>query len=206
MVQGTGGKSAGNPPFRGILQVASDLALASGLAGRYATALYELADQARALDAVSADLARIRSLIAENRDLAHLVSSPLIARDRQAKAMAAVIAQCGVHDLTRRFVGTVARNRRLFQLTAIIAAFQRLLADRRGEVTAEIASAVALSPAQLEALTGRLRAAIGRKVAIEAKVEPALLGGLRVRVGSRLIDASLSAKLQRMQLAMKGLS
>ena len=206
MVATGDGRTVANPPFRGKFQVASDLSLASGLAGRYAAALYELADEARALDAVSADLKMLKALVGESRDLAQLLASPLIARDQQAKAMAAIVARSGVSDLTRRFVGTLARNRRLGQLVPVIDAFHRILADRRGEITAEIAAARTLSEAQIEALGAKLRAALGRKVALEVKVDPKLLGGLRVKVGSRLVDASLSSKLQRLQLAMKGLS
>jgi F-type H+-transporting ATPase subunit delta len=185
-------------------EVASETSLASGLAGRYATALYELADDAKQLDTVAADLANLRTMIEQSADLRRLISSPLVSREQQAQAMDALVAQAGIGDLTRRFVGTVAGNRRLFKMGAIIAAFTQMLAERRGELTAEVTSAKPLSTQQVEAVNSALRTAVGRKVTMDLKVDPRLLGGLKVKVGSRLIDASLASKLQRLQLAMKG--
>lgn len=184
--------------------MASDTSLAAGLAGRYATALYELADEAKQLDAVAADLGRIRAMIDESDELRRMIASPLISRDVQAKSIDALVAQAGVSDVTRRFVRTVANNRRLFALRAIIEVFSRMLAERRGELTAEVTSAKPLTPQQAEAVNAALRGAVGRKVSMDLKVDPKLLGGLRVKVGSRLVDASLASKLQRLQLAMKG--
>lgn len=177
----------------------------TGLAGRYATALYELADEAKALDQVAGDLASLKRAIAENADLQRLIASPLVPRDQQAKAVLALVQKMGLSDLTRRFIGTVARNRRLFQLPAIIDAYTALLAEHRGEVTATVTSAKALTTPQTESINAALRAAVGRKVAVSLNVDPTLLGGLKVKVGSRLVDASLASKLQRLQLAMKGL-
>jgi F-type H+-transporting ATPase subunit delta len=185
--------------------VASNSKYSSGVAGRYATALYELAHDARQLDEVAADLTKLSKLVAENADLRRLISSPLLPRAEQAKAMDAVIAKVGVSDLTRRFIGTVARNRRLFALNTIIHAFHAMLAERRGELTAEVTAAKPLSPAQIEAVSNALRGSAGTKIQVDVKVDPKLLGGLKVKVGSRLIDASLATKLQRLQLAMKGL-
>ena len=184
--------------------MASDTSLAAGLAGRYATALYELADEAKQLDAVASDLARIRAMIDESDDLRRVIASPLISREQQAKSIDAIVAQAGIGDLTRRFVRIVASNRRLFALRSIIEVFIRMLAERRGELTAEVISAKPLSPQQAEAVNAALRGAVGRKVSMDLKVDPKLLGGLRVKVGSRLVDASHASKLQRLQLAMKG--
>jgi F-type H+-transporting ATPase subunit delta len=175
------------------------------VAERYATALYELAHDARQLDEVAADLKQLKALIADSGDLQRLIGSPLIPRAEQAKAMAAIVGKAGVGDLARRFVGMVARNRRLFALPQIIAAFHAMLAERRGETTAEVTSAKPLSAAQVDAIGNALRGTAGRKVQVDVKVDPKLLGGLKVKVGSRLIDASLATKLQRLQLAMKGL-
>lgn len=176
----------------------------AGLAGRYATALYDLADEAKQLDTVAADLARLRSMIEESDELRRLIASPLVSRGQLAKAMDALVEQAGLGELTRRFVRTVATNRRLFALRPIIEAFSRMLADRRGELTAEVTSAKPLTPQQAEAVNSALRGAVGRKVSMDLKVDPRLLGGLKVKVGSRLVDASLASKLQRLQLAMKG--
>ncbi len=185
--------------------MASESPILTGLAGRYATALYELAEEAKALDQVAGDLANLKKAIADSADLRRLVSSPLIPRDQQAKAVMALVAKMGVGDITRRFVGIVARNRRLFQLQAIIDAFDVLLAGHRGEVSAVVTSAKPLSAPQAEQVNAALRAAVGKKVAVSLDVDPKLLGGLKVKVGSRLVDASLASKLQRLQLAMKGL-
>jgi F-type H+-transporting ATPase subunit delta len=184
--------------------VASETSLAAGLAGRYATALYDLADEAKQLDVVATDLARLKTLVDQSADLRRLIASPLVSREQQAKAMDAIVGQAGVSDLTRRFVGTVANNRRLFALRSIIDAFNQILASRRGELTAEVTSARPLSAQQVEAVNNALRTAAGRKVTMDLKVDPKLLGGLKVKVGSRLVDASLASKLQRLQLAMKG--
>jgi len=184
--------------------VASESIHFSGLAGRYATALYELADESRALDQVAADLVALRTMIRESDDLRRLITSPLVPRDAQARAVSALVQRAAFSDLTRRFIGLMARNRRLFSLPLIIDAFVSILAARRGETLAEIVSARALSPAQVAAVTDRLKASVGRKITVDLKVDPRLLGGLKVKVGSRLIDATLSAKLDRLQLAMKG--
>ncbi len=184
--------------------MASESPHLTGLAGRYATALYELADEAKALDSVAADLKTLKSLIDESADLRRLISSPLIPRAQQAKAALALVEKAGLSDITRRFVGTVARNRRLASLAQIIDGYTALLAAHRGEATAEVTSATKLSPAQAEAVGNALRAAVGKKVSVQLNVDPQLLGGLKVKVGSRLIDASLASKLQRLQLAMKG--
>ncbi|KZD08381.1 F0F1 ATP synthase subunit delta [Oceanibaculum pacificum] len=176
----------------------------SAIAQRYATALYELADSSKALDDVAEDLRALRQLLVESDDLVRLIRSPILGREQQAKAMDAVMDKAGANALTRKFLGTVANNRRLFALNNIIDAFLNELARRRGEVTAEVTSAKALTKTQEKALTDALKQAIGTKVAIETKVEPALIGGLIVKVGSRMIDSSLRSKLQRLQLAMKG--
>jgi F-type H+-transporting ATPase subunit delta len=190
--------------LQGPISVASDTSLAAGLAGRYATALYELADEAKQLDTIASDLARVRAMIDESDELRRMISSPLISREQQAKSIDALVVQAGVGDLTRRFVRIVASNRRLFALRSIIEVFTRMLAERRGELTAEVISARPLSPQQAEAVNAALRGAVGRKISMDLKVDSKLLGGLRVKVGSRLVDASLASKLQRLQLAMKG--
>jgi F-type H+-transporting ATPase subunit delta len=174
------------------------------LSGRYANALYELANDAKALDAVAQDLAQLKAMIAGSEDLRRLINSPLIARDQQAKGIAAITTGAQFGDLTRRFLGTIARNRRAYALPAIIDAFTALLAERRGELVAEVTAARPLKPEQIGAVGQALRSTLGRKVSMNIKIDPSILGGLKVKVGSRLIDASLASKLQRLQLAMKG--
>lgn len=175
-----------------------------GLAARYAAALFELAEERKQLDEVAEDLRRLKALVAASEDLRRLIRSPVLGREEQGRAMAALLARAGIGEIVRRFVGVVAANRRLFVLPAMIDAYLAQLAQRRGEVTAEVASAIALSEAQRNAVTEAVRRAVGGKVSVEAKVDPSLLGGLVVRVGSRMIDSSLRTKLQRLQLAMKG--
>jgi F-type H+-transporting ATPase subunit delta len=175
-----------------------------GLAARYASALFELADQARALDDVAANLVQLRQLIAESPELERLVRSPALSREDQAKGMAAVLEKGGAHALTLKFVGSVTINRRLFIIDDIIKEFLAELARRRGEVAADVTSAVELGQAQIDAVTTALREAVGQKVAVNLAVDPSLIGGLIVRVGSRMVDSSIRTKLQRLQFAMKG--
>jgi F-type H+-transporting ATPase subunit delta len=184
--------------------VSSEPAGVSGLAQRYATALFELADERRALDQVAGDLEKIGAMIDAAPDLRRLLRSPVLKREEQARALDAVLAQAGISDLTRRFAGLVARNRRLFAFDGMVRGFRALLALRRGEVTAEVTSAVELSKQQLDAITDALKRTYGAKVAVAPRVDPSLLGGLVVRVGSRMIDASLRSKLHRLQIALKG--
>lgn len=176
----------------------------SGLADRYATALFELAEADKALEKVAEELQSIAGMIGESSDLRRLILSPVISRDDQCAAMEAVLKKAEIGDLTRRFVGLVARNRRLFALPDMIAAYQDIMAGRRGETTAEVVSAKALTKAQLASVTETLTKAVGTKVALATSVDPELLGGLVVKVGSRMIDSSLRTKLNRMRLAMKG--
>lgn len=176
----------------------------TGLAGRYASALYELAEGEKALDAVAGDLKSLRQALIESPDLSRLVRSPVLTRAEQTRGMAAVLEKMGAHALTQKFLGAVASNRRLFAMNAMITAFLAQLAARRGEVTADVTSAVELSDAQLADISDALKKAVGKKVSVNLSVDPALIGGLIVRVGSRMIDNSIRSKLQRLQLAMKG--
>ena len=188
----------------GLAQVASDFSGVSGIAARYATALYDLAEEAKALDTVAGDLRDVAAMIEASDDLRRLIRSPLFRREEQTRAIAALMEKAGVSDLTRRFVGVVAGNRRLFALPAMVDAFLRILAARRGEVAVEVTSARPLTEEQVQALVAALKRKVGDKIGIALKVDPALIGGLVVRVGSRMIDSSLRTKLQRLQLAMKG--
>jgi|10_taG_2_1085330.scaffolds.fasta_scaffold47604_2 F-type H+-transporting ATPase subunit delta len=176
----------------------------SGIAGRYATALFDLAVSAKELDAVASDLATINSMMEENKDLARLVKSPIISRADQARAMGAVLEKLGVGDLVRRFVGTVAQNRRLFALAGMIGAYNQLLAAERGEVVARVSSAKKLSESQLNAVSAALKSAIGSDVSLESDVDESLIGGLVIKVGSRMVDNSIRTKLQNLKFAMKG--
>jgi F-type H+-transporting ATPase subunit delta len=179
----------------------------SGVAGRYASALFELADNARSLDQVAEDLRSFRTMAAESAELARVLASPVIGRAAKSQALLAVLDAVGIKGLTRSFIGTVAANGRARELVAMATAFLTELASRRGETTVAVTSAVPLSPAQLQQLNDTLRSVLGStKVSIDARVEPEILGGLVVKVGSRLFDSSIRSKLQRLQLAMKGVA
>lgn len=184
--------------------MASEATGVSGLADRYAAALFDLADEQKALDAVAADLQTLRAMLRESADLRRLIRSPVLSRADQGKAVLAIAEQAAVSQLTRNFLGLLAQNRRLFALLEMIGSFLARLAARRGEVTAQVVAAQPLSEQQREAVNEQLRRAVGRKVAVDIQVDPSLLGGLVIKVGSRMVDASLRSKLHRLQLAMKG--
>jgi F-type H+-transporting ATPase subunit delta len=176
----------------------------TGVAARYALALFELADEQRKLDQVAGDLKSVDALLRASADLRRLIGNPVVSRTESGRAMAALIDKLGADELTRKFIGLVSANRRLFVLPAIIRAYLAELAQRRGEVTAEVVSARKLSDSQSMALEAALRNAVGGKVALSLSVDPALIGGMVVKVGSRMIDSSLKTQLQKMKLAMKG--
>lgn len=186
--------------------MAAETSLVSGLAGRYATALFELGHEQNSLDQIATDLAAIAAMIDESDDLRRLLRSPILSRDEQLAAMQAVLARAGIGDLVTRFIGTVASNRRLFVLGQMIDAFSRMLAAHRGEVTADVASAKPLSSDQLGALSRNLAEIMGQEIKLSTSVDSDLIGGLVVRVGSRMFDSSLRTKLQKLELAMKGVA
>ncbi len=189
--------------FRERLQVATTLG-ASELAGRYAAALFDLADERKQLDDVATDFRQLESMFAANADLRRLARSPVIGRDEKTKALTALLTRVGVAPLTMQFVGVLSRNRRLFALPQIIAAYLFELSRRRGETAAEITSAQELSDTQRSAVEKALVSVHGGKIAIQQKVDPGLIGGLVVKIGSRMVDSSLRTQLQRLRLAMKG--
>lgn len=175
----------------------------TGVAGRYASALFDLAKDAGAIDAVAADLAGVEQMMSESADLRDLVKSPLFGREDQTKAMGALLERAGASDLTKKFIGLVATNRRLFALDGMIKTYKALVAQYRGEVSAEVTSAHPLTDVQVQKLTETLKAATGSDVTLSTKVDNGLLGGLVVKLGSRMVDTSLRTKLNRMKLAMK---
>lgn len=178
----------------------------SGLAERYAAALFDLADEQKALDEVAGDLKRLRAMLRESADLRRLVRSPVLSREEQGKAIGALAQAAGLGRSTQSFLGLAAKNRRLFAVPDMIEAYLAKLAERRGEVTAEVVAAQPLDERQRVRLDEQLRAAVGAKVAVDVRVDPSLLGGMIVKVGSRMVDASLKSKLHRLQIAMKGAS
>ena len=181
----------------------AETSVVSELARRYATALFDLAREEAGLDGVADDLAHLDAMLAESDDLRRLVLSPMISRHDQAKAMTAVMERAEIGPLTVRFVGVVARQRRLFALTPMIRRFNALLAEYRGEMAAEVTSARPLSAAQVAAVSSALAKVVGRDVSVAATVDEGLVGGLVVKVGSRMVDSSIRTKLVRLRFAMK---
>jgi F-type H+-transporting ATPase subunit delta len=176
----------------------------SGMAGRYATALFELALDAKSVDAVKADLETFDRMIADNADLGRLVRSPVFGADEQARALAAVLDKAGIKGLAANFLRFVAGNRRLFAVRAMIRDFRKLVANWKGEINAAVTVAEQLSDHHLEALKGALKQVTGGKaVDLNVKIDPAIIGGLTVKLGSRMVDASLRTKLNAIKHAMK---
>ena len=186
--------------------LASETTGVSGLAERYAAALFELGDERRILDEVSSDLRQLRTMLQQSGDLMRLIRSPVLSRAQQGSAVNAVAERAGLSPLVRDFLGVVARNRRLFAVPAMIDAFLAKLAARRGEVNAQVTAAQPLTEAQLTALNEQLRRSIGSRVSVEVQVDPALIGGMIVKIGSRMVDGSVRSKLQRLQLALKNVA
>ena len=191
--------------IEGCVSLASEATGVSGLAERYAAALFDLADERRILDEVAANLRQLKAMMAESAELSRLIRSPILSREEQGKAVVALAERAGFAPLVRDFLAVVARNRRLFAVPAMIEAYLEKLAERRGEVTAEVAAAQPLSTTQLDLLREQLRRSVGRQVAIDVRVDPGLIGGMIIKVGSRMIDGSIRSKLQRLQMAMKGI-
>lgn len=175
----------------------------SGVAGRYASALFELAQEQNAVDAVEADLTRIEALAAESEDLRRLLQSPVYTAEEQTAAMGAVLDRAAIGGLAGNFVRLVASKRRLFLLLQMIGAYKALNAQAKGIVPAEVRVAEAPSDALLAEIRDVVRALAGSDVSLEVKVDPALIGGLVVKVGSRMIDASLRTKLNAIRLSLK---
>jgi len=184
--------------------VANELAQDIGVAGRYATAVFDLAQQSKAVEAVERDFAALRLAMAESPDLVRLVKSPVFSREEQGKAMRAVLGALGASPLGTQFVLLLAAKRRLFWLSDIIRAFEHLVARQRGEIEAQVTSARPLNDSETAELRAVLKAQLGREPRLHAKVDPALLGGLVVKVGSRMIDSSIRTKLTGLRAAMRG--
>jgi F-type H+-transporting ATPase subunit delta len=176
----------------------------ASLGGRYATALFELARDEKALPTVEASLVGVRAAIDQSPEFRRLIASPLLGRDVAARAIAAVAASMKLDATTAKFLGVLAQNRRLSQLPAIIRAFRQLAAAQRGETTAEVTSAHPLDAGQVEELKAQLKTRLRRDVTVDLSVDPALLGGLVVKIGSQMIDSSIRTRLNTLAHAMKG--
>ncbi len=175
----------------------------SGVSGRYATALFELARDEKSVDAVKADLDGFDALLSESADLKRLVRSPVFSADAQLKALTAVLDKAGITGIAANFLKVLTRNRRLFTVGEVIRAFRALVAKFKGEATADVTVAERLSDRNLDALKTALKTVTGKEVALNVKVDPSIIGGLVVKLGSRMVDSSLRTKLNSIKHAMK---
>jgi F-type H+-transporting ATPase subunit delta len=184
--------------------VAGEDPIVSGMAGRYASALFELAHENKSIDAVKADLEKFDALVAASPDLLRLVRSPVFGAEEQSRALSAVLERAAISGLTAKFLLLVASNRRLFAVRDMVKAFRALVARHKGEVSADIVVAEPLSERHLEALKATLKSLTGGKtVDLNVKIDPAIIGGLVVKLGSRMVDSSLRTKLNAIKHAMK---
>jgi len=184
--------------------VSAEASVVSGIAGRYATALFELARDSGALDDVAADVADLGGMIENSDDLDRLLRSPVIAAEDQGRGMAALLEKAGASQILCNFVAVVAQNRRLFALRDMVRAFRALLAAHRGEVVAEVTSAHPLNDGQLAKIKAELAAAMKTDVQVETAVNESILGGMIVKIGSHMVDSSLRTKIQNLRFAMRG--
>lgn len=178
-------------------------AISNEAAQRYARALFDLALETKALAAAEADMAALGAAFGESGELSRAVASPMHKAGDKVKALDALARALKLSALGSKFIGVVARNGRAADLPAMTVAFAALAAEHRGAITADIASADALTAAQLKELTAALKTALGRDVEVRAEIRPELIGGLTVKVGSRMFDSSLRTKLDGVKQAMK---
>lgn len=176
----------------------------ASLSGRYALAVFELARDGGQLDSVAASFSTLKGALAESADFRTLTGSPVVTRDAAQRAVAGLASALGLDEITTKFLGVLAGNRRLSQLPAAIRAFEMLLSNHKGETVAQVTSARPLAKTQITALAKSLKARVGRTVAIETQVDPDILGGLVVKIGSQMIDSSIRTRLNTLAHAMKG--
>jgi F-type H+-transporting ATPase subunit delta len=175
----------------------------SGVSGRYATALFELARDERSIDEVKAELDKFEAMLAGSADLKRLVRSPVFSSDVQAKALSAVLDKAGISGTSANFLKVLTANRRLFAVDQVIRAFRALVAKFKGEAIADVTVAEALSDKNLDALKASLKSVTGKDVSLNVNVDPSIIGGLVVKLGSRMVDSSLRTKLNSIKNAMK---
>jgi F-type H+-transporting ATPase subunit delta len=196
--------ASGQFQFWSYSRVETSGGIRASLAGRYASALFDLAREQKQIDSVGRSLDALNQALADSKDLSELVDSPLVSRQEANRAFGAIAPQLGLDPITANFLGVLARNGRKNQLRPVIRAFRRLAAEHRGETTADVVTARPLNDDQLAQLRTQLRARAGRDVTIDAQVDPNILGGIVVKLGSQRIDASIRTKLNRLAQAMKG--
>jgi F-type H+-transporting ATPase subunit delta len=192
-------------PFgrKGVYVAGSEVDTVSGVAGRYATALFELAKEEAQLDKIATDLNRFNEALDAFEDMKRLVKSPVFSAEEQGRALAAILDKIEIEGLAKNFLLLVTKNRRLFATPDMIRAFRAMLARERGEASATVTSATKLTETQITALKQALKAALHKEVMLDVQIDPSLLGGLIVKVGSRMVDTSLRTRLNSLKIAMK---
>jgi len=187
----------------GRADVSEPASISSGIAARYATAVFDLAKDGKKLKALEGDVNTLDAALAESDDLKALINSPIYTREEQGKAITAIATKMKLSPIVKNTLGLMAGNRRLFVLPQLVESLRKLIADEKGEVTAEVTSAKALTKAQSDKLAKTLKASVGKDVIINPSVDESLIGGLIVKVGSKMIDTSIKSKLGNLQNAMK---
>lgn len=177
--------------------------ISASIAGRYAAAVFELSQEGKALAALEADVAALEAALAESADLRDLIASPLYSRDAQSRAVAALAAKMALSKTTASTLALMADKRRLFVLPQLLAALRARIADAKGEMTATVTAAQALTEAQAKKLAATLSRQSGKTVKLNVAVDESLIGGMIVKLGSKMIDTSVAAKLASLQHAMK---
>ena len=177
--------------------------ISQGIAARYATAVFELAKETNSLPAAESDLDALQAALTESGDFADLIGSPIYSRAQQTDAIAAIAAKMELSATMSNALSLMASKRRLFVLPQLIAALRAMIAEEKGEVTADVTAAKALTKAQQEKLAAALKASVGKDVIINATVDDSLIGGLVVKVGSKMVDTSIRSKLAALQNTMK---
>ncbi|GLP85759.1 ATP synthase subunit delta [Tritonibacter mobilis] len=185
------------------MDVSEPASISAGIADRYATAIFDIAAESNALDNLETSINDLAAALADSEDLRTLITSPLVSRDEQAAAISAVADKMGLVEVLRNSLALMAAKRRLFVVPALIDALRARIAEARGEVTADVVSAKALTKTQSDKLAKTLAERVGKKVTINATVDASIIGGLVVKVGSKMIDSSIRSKLNSLQNAMK---
>jgi len=183
--------------------VSESSSLSSGIAERYATAVFELAKESKSLKSLETDIEGLTEALSASEALTDLISSPVYSREEQGAAITAVAQKMGLSETLTSTLGLMASKRRLFAVPALLASLSQMIADEKGEVTAEVTAAKELTKAQQDKLAKTIKARVGKDIRINMAVDESLIGGLIVKVGSRMIDTSVRSKLAALQNTMK---
>jgi len=185
------------------VDVSEPASISSGIAARYASAVFELAKDASDLKTLESNVQDLDTVIADSSDIRDLINSPVVSREDQANAIAAVAKKMKLMPIVSNTLALMASKRRLFVLPALVAQLRALIAEEKGEITAEVISAKAMTKTQTDKLAKAIKARIGKDVKIDATVDEELIGGLVIKVGSQMIDTSIRSKLNSLSNVMK---